>query len=55
MTKDEFNSYNRGTAYHVIKFERGEIDGETLITALKVQLGSEVFEQAKSIMDNKNN
>jgi hypothetical protein len=53
MTLQEFKSYTRGMAYHVVKFERGEIDSDGLVEALRVQLGDEVFEEAESIMDKK--
>ena len=53
MTSKEFESYACGIAYHAIKFERGKINAEELLEALRVQLGDEIFEEAKKIMDKK--
>ncbi|MCL2697495.1 MAG: hypothetical protein FWE74_05385 [Oscillospiraceae bacterium] len=55
MKAKEFESYTRGIAYHAIKFERGEIDGKTFVKALKVQLGTEVFDETKKILDEADN
>ena len=51
MTKQEFESFSRGIAYDVIRFQRKEIDGDELCVAVKVKLGNDVFNEAEKIID----
>jgi hypothetical protein len=51
MTKDEFNSYNRGIALNTVKLERGEMSQKDFITTMKVILGKEVFQETIQIID----
>jgi hypothetical protein len=51
MTKDEFNSYNRGIALNTIKLERGEMSQKDFVTTMKVILGKDVFQETIEIME----
>jgi len=51
MTKEEFKAFKSMLAYHAIRFEKGEIDKEELITALEVSLGSDTFQEVAETIE----
>jgi hypothetical protein len=51
MTPHEFNSFRRAIAYQAIEFEQGNIDKEKYLESLLVQIGDDIFEETKKIIE----
>jgi hypothetical protein len=51
MNVKEFNNYNRGIAYHIESYYRGEITKEKLYETMQAHIGEDAFEAAKKIKD----
>jgi len=51
VTKEEFKSFKNSIAYHAVRFDKGEIDKDELITALEVSLGSDTFKEVTETIE----
>ena len=53
MNREEFNNYNRGIAYQILKFKRGQITLDELYATMQAQIGLQAFKEAVEIADGK--
>jgi hypothetical protein len=51
MTKEELKNYTRGIAYNALRFERGQINSEELLSFLRISCGKEAYEEAEEEME----
>ncbi|MCL2637746.1 MAG: hypothetical protein FWD48_05180 [Oscillospiraceae bacterium] len=51
MTLEEFKAFKRSLASPVVKFKRGEINGDELYKLIFVVLGKETFIETEQLMD----
>lgn len=51
MTKEEFDRYRSGIAYHAVKFQKNEIDKKEMLKALRVSIGEDIFIQTKELIE----